>query len=107
MASRVVHTIIGAGLLVLQSSAACAQASPPETRARSLAATCANCHGTAGESSAGMPRLSGMPSAELKRAMIEYKAGTRTGTVMPQLAKGYTDAQIDAIANWFASRPLR
>jgi cytochrome subunit of sulfide dehydrogenase len=29
---------------------------------------------------------------------LEYKAGTRQGTIMPQLAKGFTDEQINAIA---------
>ena len=31
-----------------------------------------------------------------------FKSGVRPGTVMPQLAKGYSDAQIDALAGYFA-----
>ena len=30
--------------------------------------------------------------------------GTRPGTIMPQLAKGYTDAQIELVAGWFAAQ---
>ena len=75
--------------------------------ARNLAATCAGCHGTGGMSSAGMPRLAGMPRDQLKRALQDYKSGVRTGTVMPQLAKGYTDAQIDAIAAWYEAQSAR
>jgi cytochrome c553 len=36
--------------------------------------------------------------------MREFKSGDRKGTLMPQLARGYTDAQIDAIAGWFAQQ---
>ena len=66
----------------------------------SLAATCANCHGTNGISVAGnnMPQISDLTHEEIKTRMLEYKAGTRQGTIMPQLAKGFTDEQINAIA---------
>jgi cytochrome c553 len=36
--------------------------------------------------------------------MQEFKSGARQGTVMNQLAKGYTDEQIDALAGWFAAQ---
>lgn len=67
----------------------------------SLAATCANCHGTNGVSVAGdnMPKISDLTHEEIKTRMLEYKAGTRTGTIMPQLAKGYTDEQIQVISS--------
>lgn len=45
-----------------------------------------------------------MPPQEIAGALRAFKAGERPGTVMPQLAKGYTDAEIDALAAWFASR---
>ena len=39
--------------------------------------------------------------------MREYKAGNRPSTVMQQLAKGFTDEQIDAMAAWFAAQPAK
>ena len=36
--------------------------------------------------------------------MKDYKAGKRPGTIMHQLAKGYTDAQIEQIAAYFAAQ---
>ena len=36
--------------------------------------------------------------------MQDFKSGRAPGTVMPQLAKGYTDEQIDLIAGWFAAQ---
>ena len=41
----------------------------------------------------------------MSRKLMEYKAGTREGTIMPQLAKGYTDVQIGLLAGWFAAQP--
>jgi cytochrome subunit of sulfide dehydrogenase len=73
-------------------------------RARSLAATCAQCHGTDGRAieGAAVPGLAGMPAAYLAEQMKAFKSGARPGSVMPQLAKGYSDAQIDVLAAWFA-----
>lgn len=73
-------------------------------QARNLAATCANCHGTNGRSAAAVPTIAGQTKADLLLKMNEYKDGKRPGTIMPQLAKGYTGAQIDAMAEWFAAQ---
>jgi cytochrome c553 len=35
--------------------------------------------------------------------MKAFKTGARPATVMHQLAKGYSDAQIDTIAGYFAA----
>lgn len=71
-----------------------------------LAATCANCHGTQGRAveGASVPGLAGMPAGYLVEQMKAFKAGTRPATVMHQLAKGYNDAQIEAIAGYFAAQ---
>lgn len=73
-------------------------------RARSLAATCAACHGTDGRAASGavLPGLAGMPAPLLIEQLKAFRAGSRAGTVMPQLAKGYSDAQIEQLAAWFA-----
>lgn len=72
--------------------------------ARSLAATCANCHGTNGHSVGGMEPLAGMPKAEMVRKLGEFRSGAKPATVMHQLAKGYTDQQIEMIAGYFAAQ---
>ena len=36
--------------------------------------------------------------------MRAFRDGQRPATVMHQIAKGYTDPQIDAIAAWFAAQ---
>jgi cytochrome c553 len=76
-------------------------------RARDIAATCANCHGTNGVSRGVVPTLAGQPKADLVNKMMEFKQNKRLGTIMPQLAKGFTDEQIDIVATYFASQPAR
>ncbi len=73
---------------------------------RSLAATCANCHGTLGKSvtDPAVPGLAGRPSAYIVEQMNAFKTGTREATIMHQIAKGYTDEQIKQMADYFASQ---
>jgi cytochrome c553 len=33
-----------------------------------------------------------------------YRDGSRAGTVMPEIAKGYSDAELDAIARQLAAK---
>jgi cytochrome c553 len=74
---------------------------------RNWAATCTGCHGTNGHSDSGMPLLAGLDKAYIVNAMKEFKAGTRPATVMHQHAKGYSDEQIERIAEFFAAQPLK
>jgi len=79
--------------------------SPDPLHVRSWAASCANCHGTQGQAQPGMVKLAGMPASEMVRKMADFKNNrTPTATVMHQLAKGYTDEQIAAIAAYFAAQ---
>lgn len=71
---------------------------------RSWAATCTGCHGTNGYSEGGMPTLAGLDKLAIINAMNEFKVGTRPATVMHQHAKGYSDAQIERIAAYFAAQ---
>lgn len=77
---------------------------PDPNFARNIAAACANCHGTNGISKGGIPSLAGQPKAELVRKMQDYKTGRTPATIMPQLAKGYSDQEIELMAGWFAAQ---
>lgn len=71
---------------------------------RNLAATCAGCHGIAGNALPGMPSVAGQPKEALLRKLKDYKDGKQPATVMQQLAKGYTDAQLELIAAYYAAQ---
>ena len=71
-----------------------------------LAATCANCHGTQGRVVGNaLPPLAGMPKEQMLAQLRAFKSGARPATIMHQLAKGYSDAQLDQIAGYFARQP--
>ena len=70
-----------------------------------LAATCAACHGTAGDTHGStLPRLAGQPQQTLSATLKAFKAGQRPSTIMTQIAKGYTDEQLDLLAAYFAAQ---
>ena len=73
---------------------------------RGLAATCANCHGTEGKGveNATMPVISHLNSEQIVTQLRAFKSGAREGTIMPQLAKGYTDEQMQSIANFLGKK---
>ncbi len=68
-----------------------------------LGDACAPCHGTDGESPGAIPSLSGKSADYIVQRMLEFKAGSREGTVMNRIAKGYSDAEIAAVAQHFAA----
>jgi cytochrome c553 len=76
---------------------------------RSLAATCANCHGPEGRAveGAALVSLAGQPRDYIIAQMQAFKRDQRTGmasTIMHQLAKGYSDQQIELIATYFSQQ---
>jgi cytochrome subunit of sulfide dehydrogenase len=97
---------LAAGLLTLTLTAPAWAQDAKALHLKALAATCANCHGTMGRAveGASVPGLAGMPAGYLAEQMRAFKSGARPATVMHQLAKGYSDAQIDAIAAYFAAQ---
>lgn len=75
----------------------------PRPAAAALARPCLTCHPARGPVSAGAPALS-MPEARLLGLMRDFRSGTRTGSVMNRIARGYRDEDFIALARFF-SRP--
>lgn len=73
---------------------------------RALAANCAACHGTHGKPAPGstLAGLAGKPKEELLTAMTQFKQGKKPATVMHQLAKGYSDEELAALADHFSKQ---
>jgi cytochrome c553 len=88
-----------AGALALTGALGAAHAQDPHL-ARNLAATCANCHGTGGRSV--FEPLVGQPREKLLQTLGDFRSGERDATIMHQIVRGYTDAQLELIADWFS-----
>jgi cytochrome c553 len=87
---------------ILASVALGAQA---QDRARQLASACAICHGTDGQAvTKEVVSLAGRPRDDIAAQLRAFRDGQRPATVMHQIAKGYTDGQIDALAAFFAAQ---
>lgn len=96
--------MVSRSLVVILALGASAMASAQDpNHIRLLASNCANCHGTDGRSQGGMPALTGLAKPYFVQQMQDYKSGKRAATIMHQLAKGYTDAEIEALAAYFSS----
>ena len=100
-----IATILVALLAIITPATAFSQ-SKDELNVASLAASCAACHGTQGKAVNGSPvvSLAGLSKDDIVAQMAAFKAGTRSATVMHQLSKGYSDAQIAMIATYFAAQ---
>jgi sulfide dehydrogenase cytochrome subunit len=70
---------------------------------RAMAAGCAICHGTSGRPAEGssVPRLAGRSAESIIGKMKEFREGKREATVMHQIAKGYGENEIAAMAAYF------
>ena len=73
-----------------------------DTQGRDLATSCSGCHGTLGRSASGMPTIAGLDQAYIVKQMKDFKSGARSATVMHQIAKGFNDEQIEALAAYFS-----
>jgi cytochrome c553 len=68
------------------------------------AAACSGCHPSSARVASPVPRLAGRDRAEIVKALQDFRSGARAATVMDRIAKGFTDAEIQAIAAWYAEQ---
>jgi cytochrome c553 len=92
---------LGAAVIGFASIAAAglASAEPPAG-----AASCSGCHATSARVATPVPRLVGLEREAIVKAMQEFRSGVKAATVMDRIAKGFTDAEIQAIAAWYAAQ---
>ena len=69
-----------------------------------LANACAPCHGPEGRSQGAIPSIDNLSAEDFIVALQAFRADTRKGTVMNRIGKGVDDAEIAAMAAYFAGR---
>lgn len=72
---------------------------------KGLVATCASCHGTNGQKikMSVLSKLSGIDKSYFITQMNLFKKNKRKATIMHQLSKGYTEKEINLMADFFSS----
>ena len=90
---RCVIALLAAPWLALGAAAA----EPPAG-----ATTCSGCHPPAAPGA--IPTLAGWQAADIMSEMAAFRSGQREATVMGRIAKGFTDEETRAIAEWLAAQ---
>jgi cytochrome c553 len=79
-----------------------AKAAASDFQASIWASSCMACHGTDGRAEGTGLKLVGKSEAQLHEALLAFKQGRRTASIMHQHAKGYSDDELRRIARYFA-----
>ena len=91
---------VGAVLAVSAGVAVAADAAAGKT----LAQSCAVCHGLLGLSTLpDAPNIAGQPAIYVVNQLRAFRSGERRQEMMNLIAKPLSDADIDNLAAWFAS----
>jgi cytochrome c553 len=89
-------------ILAALLSATAVHAQPPKPARLGL---CAACHGESGVATAkGIPHLAGQDRDYLVAALRQYRSGERRAAAMRAASGALSDADIAALADWYAAQ---
>jgi cytochrome c553 len=91
--------LIAAVAVAIAWAAAALSAEPPPG-----ASSCSGCHAANAKVDTAVPRLAGRKAADIVAQMQAFKNGEKAATVMGRIAKGFSDAEMEAIAAWYAQQ---
>ena len=95
------RTVLGFVALLSAGPALAQQPAPlPLTKEPPGASSCSGCHGRSG----GIPAIKAKSADEIAAAMLEYRAGQGTPTVMDRISRGFTEQEIRDIAAWIVQQ---
>lgn len=99
--------LLGVGLVVSAQMAGASegQTTQPISSAELAATTCFQCHGPEGKyvQENTIPPLVGYPADAMYKQLLSFKSGERANTIMLRHVKGYSDEELQAIAQYFSS----
>lgn len=91
--------VLAATLLAASTLPALAQ-SP---QAPLIALSCASCHGPSGAGQGSVPPIAGHDRAGFLATWAAFRANERPATIMGRIARGYTEAEVAQLADYFAN----
>ena len=89
----------GATVLLSVTAALAGSLDPPVG-----ASACSGCHPASSATETSVPVLAGRDAQQIVTQMRAFRSGQRDATVMDRIAKGYSEAEIEAIANWYQAQ---
>lgn len=95
---------VAAILLASLATTVPALAQQQQPAAPLIAQGCAGCHGQNGAGLGATPPIAGTPRDEFIKTWAAFRANERPATIMNRIARGYTDAEVAALADHFAAR---
>ena len=98
------HLLVVIGLIAGLLPFSAAAADSVIARGPALVNACAACHGSDGRSQGAIPSIDNLSAEDFIAALKAFRADARKGTVMNRIAKGVDDAEISAMAAYFAGR---
>jgi len=108
--TKMTKVLLTAGLALGVASAASAADEPAlqmGASASMLANTCAGCHGFDGVSQGpAAPTISGFSKFYFVELMKGFKENTIPSTIMNRMATGYTDEELELIADFYVAKPF-
>jgi sulfide dehydrogenase cytochrome subunit len=95
-------TRLTVAVVVAVVSVATALAASPDAPAG--ASSCSGCHSASAGVDTPVPPLNGRNAADIVAQMDAFRSGQKAATVMDRLAKGFSEAEVQAIAAWYAAQ---
>jgi cytochrome c553 len=80
-----------------------AKAAGDAAAGKAKSASCAACHGPAGQGVPPNPKLAGRSEDELLQALKDYKSGKRSNAMMKAMTAGLSDQDMANLAAYYAS----
>lgn len=104
MGNRLAIAVLAAACLPLAGPAVAAE----RTIASIIESRCALCHGPEGESASAIyPRLAAQHPEYMAKQLKDFRDGRRNSEAMGDMVKDLTDAEIAALAAFFADKPAK
>lgn len=65
---------------------------------------CLSCHQDRAASERSIPVLTGLPAQRIQQDLLDFKYDRKTATLMPRIAKGFSDDELRLIADYVAQQ---
>jgi sulfide dehydrogenase cytochrome subunit len=76
-----------------------------EFNVQNVALNCLTCHSSSeGGSENDIPNVTNLSTQELQQSLLDFKYDRLPATLMPRIAKAYSDEQLQQLADWLSSR---